>query len=125
MVSEWDGMALAWFSQVIIAAERLTRAMRYALARRATCPGAKLSRACSRMLACGLCAIGCREAGVPVDHAGATRGVYPARCFHPGRAWAVRVRAVRLCVRACREMQRQPSEQQVFSLEQSTVNCHC
>ena len=43
------GMALAWFSQVIIAAERLTRAMRYALARRATCPGAKLSRACSRM----------------------------------------------------------------------------
>ena len=77
------GMALAWFSQVIIAAERLTRAMRYALARRATCPGAKLSRACSGMLACGLCAIYCREAGVPFDHAGATRGVYPARCFHP------------------------------------------
>ena len=77
------GMALAWFSQVIIAAEQLTRAMRYALARRATCPGAKLSRACSGMLACGLCAIYCREAGVPFDHAGATRGVYPARCFHP------------------------------------------
>ena len=95
-VSEWDGMALAWFSQVIIAAERLTRAMRYALARRATCPGAKLSRACSRMLACGLCAIGCREAGVPVDHAGATRGVYPARCFHPGRGGA---RCSATCVR--------------------------
>ena len=30
---ECVGMALAWFSQVIIAAERLTRAMRYALAR--------------------------------------------------------------------------------------------
>ena len=114
------GMALAWFSQVIIAAEQLTRAMRYALARRATCPGAKLSRACSGMLACGLCAIYCREAGVPFDHAGATRGVYPARCFHPCRGGAVRVG-----VRACREMQREPSEQQVFSFEQSTVNCHC
>ena len=33
--------------------------------------------------------------------------------------------AVRVGVRACREMQRKPSEQQVFSLEQSTVNCHC
>ena len=52
------GMAIAWFSHVFIVAERLARAMRYASARRATCPGAKLSRACSRMLACGLCAIG-------------------------------------------------------------------
>ena len=33
----------------------------------------------SRMLACGLCAIDCREAGVPLDHAGATYGVCPAR----------------------------------------------
>ena len=44
-----ERMTLAWFSQVIIAAERLARAMRYAWARRATCPGAKLSRAGSRM----------------------------------------------------------------------------
>ena len=52
---------------------------------RARAPGC--SRACSRMLACGLCAIGCREAGVPVDHAGAARGVCPATCFHPRGVW--------------------------------------
>ena len=45
---------------------------------------ARLSRVCSRMLACGLCAIDCREAGVPSDHAGATRGVCPARASIPG-----------------------------------------
>ena len=27
-----------------------------------------------------------------MDHAGATRGVYPARCFHPCRGWAARAR---------------------------------
>ena len=111
-------MTSAWFSQVLIAAERLTRAMRYASARRATCEEPGCSRACSGMLACGLCAIGCREAGVPVDHAGAARGVCPATCFHPRGVWC----AVRWGRRRARQGSLGTTE---CSHEWSTVNCLC
>ena len=62
------GMSDAWFSQVFLAAERLARAMRYALARASHMrvrPGSAV--ACSGMPACGPCAIMCpRRSGRPI-----------------------------------------------------------
>jgi len=83
-------VSFAWFSQAFIAAERRCEGYEICVGTASHTAGARLSRVCSRMLACGLCAIDCREAGVPSDHAGATRGVCPARASILGRcAWRV------------------------------------